>query len=108
MKTAALIILFLAAPLPATAPGPSIHLSWDANPEPDVSFYRVWRSGDAGGPWEVVGVVDHIRSTNEVCFRDRRVVAGKEYHYRVSAVDDSGNESGKSEGVKGTTERRKE
>ncbi len=109
MKPVALIATFilLATPLPAQAPAPapSLHLSWDANSEPDVSFYRVWRSGDADGPWEVMGVVDHIQSTNEICFRDRRIVAGQEYRYRVSAVDQSGNESGKSKVVGGTIQK---
>lgn len=61
MGTLILLALFLlaAAPLPAQAPAPkpSIHLSWDANREPDVAYYRVWRSGAADGPWVIAGVV---------------------------------------------------
>ncbi len=72
--------------IPATG---SIELSWERNSEPDLAGYRVYRAAP-GGTWERLAAVDLPG------FSDRGVEKGKTYRYAVSAVDRSGNESGRS------------
>lgn len=68
----------------------SVELSWDRNTESDLKSYRVYRSVD-GGAFERVIEVD------TPAWSDKAVEPGKRYRYQVSAVDQSGNESEKSE-----------
>jgi hypothetical protein len=81
-----------AAPAGLTAtPSPaSVELSWDANTEPDLAGYRVYRS-TAGGAFEKVGDVNEIPA-----YSDHAVERGKTYRYMVTALDKAGNESGRS------------
>jgi fibronectin type 3 domain-containing protein len=72
----------------ATAPN-SIELSWEGDTEPDLAGYRVYRSTGAG-PFEKIG--DLLVPS----YSDRAVEHGKAYHYAVSAIDKSGNESARS------------
>jgi hypothetical protein len=75
------------ANLRATASANSVELSWDANTEPDLAGYRVYRSVNGG-------VFAKIADVNEIpAYSDKTVEAGKTYRYVVSSVDRSGNES---------------
>jgi hypothetical protein len=68
-----------------------VTLSWSAAPEPDVAFYRLYRS--RGG----VSQLGLYRDEVEDCaWEDRDVVPGREYVYAVTAVDGSGNEGPRS------------
>jgi fibronectin type 3 domain-containing protein len=78
------------AGLRATASANSIELSWDANTEPDLASYRIYRAV-GGGAFEKIGDVADIPT-----YSDRAVEAGKTYRYVVTAVDKSGNESARS------------
>jgi hypothetical protein len=70
----------------AVAPA-SVELAWDANTEPFLGGYRVYRStGD--GPVQKIADVGVIPS-----YSDRQVEAGKTYRYAVTAVSKSGHES---------------
>jgi hypothetical protein len=78
--------------IPATG---SIELSWERNSEPDLAGYRVYRAAP-GGSWERLAAVDIPG------FSDRGAEKGKTYRYAVSAVDHSGNESGRSKEIAAT------
>jgi fibronectin type 3 domain-containing protein len=76
--------------LRATASANTVELSWEANTEPDLALYRVYRSTD-GGAFEKIAEVTDIPT-----YSDKGVQAGKTYRYVITAVDKSGNESTRS------------
>jgi hypothetical protein len=78
------------ANLRATASANSVELSWDANTEPDLAGYRIYRALN-GGAFEKIADVNEIPA-----YSDKPVEAGKTYRYVVTAVDKSGNESARS------------
>ncbi|NQS98080.1 MAG: T9SS type A sorting domain-containing protein [candidate division Zixibacteria bacterium] len=63
-----------------------VELSWEANTEPDLNHYIVYRQDSAG-------VFQPLGTTIENSFSDVTVTNGVEYIYAVSAVDDDGFES---------------
>lgn len=71
----------------------SIELSWEPNAEPDLKGYYLYRSVESG-PFERVGELLDTPAAS-----DRGVEAGRRYRYAVSAVDQKGNESARSEPV---------
>lgn len=81
------------AGLTALAATASIELTWDQNSEPDLGGYFVYRA-TAGGAWERAG-----RRLDGPSFSDRNVQPGVRYRYAVSAVDQLGNESPRSDAV---------
>jgi hypothetical protein len=83
------------AGLRAIASTASIELTWDSNAEPDMAGYRVYRS--TGGAFEKIADVNEIPA-----YSDRAVERGKTYRYAITAVDKSGNESGRSAEVEGS------
>jgi hypothetical protein len=78
------------AGLVATPSPASVELSWESNTEPDLAGYRVYRS-TAGGAFEKIADVNEIPT-----YSDHAVERGKTYRYTLTAVDKSGNESGRS------------
>jgi fibronectin type 3 domain-containing protein len=76
--------------LQAAAAPASVELAWDANAEPFLGGYRVYRSA-AGGPYEKLAEVGVIPS-----YSDHKVEAGKTYRYEVTAVSKTGYESARS------------
>jgi len=73
--------------LRADAAPNAVALVWDADTEPDLAGYRVYRStGD--GPWQRLADVNAVPS-----YSDTTMERGKTYHYAVSAFDKAGNES---------------
>jgi fibronectin type 3 domain-containing protein len=68
-----------------------IYLTWDPNSETDLAGYRIFRSDNANGDFR--GISDRVISTN--AFFDPAYRPGQ--YYRVSAVDEFGNESTMSE-----------
>ncbi len=69
-----------------------IGLSWDANVEPDLAGYNLYRDG-AAVPMNGGSLIQ------DLVFDDRDIVNQVEYFYRISAVDVNGNESPLSEPV---------
>jgi hypothetical protein len=67
---------------------PAIELAWDADVEPRVAGYRVYRRED-GSDWKRIGP-DLV---TEAAYSDSAVTAGRKYWYRVTAVSTAGNES---------------
>jgi fibronectin type 3 domain-containing protein len=63
----------------------TVELAWDRNSEPDVKGYRVYRNGQI--------LAEAVEAPS---FSDKQVTSGQKYRYAVSAVDQTGNESGKS------------
>src|SRR5262249_24905965 len=77
----------------ATTSAASVELSWDADDEPDLAGYRVYRSVDGGAFVKIADV-------NEIpAYSDRAVELGKTYRYALTAIDKDGNESGRSSAV---------
>jgi hypothetical protein len=73
-------------------------LDWDDNGEGDLDGYNVRRGTSAGGPF--VQVNPTLLTASD--WTDSGLVNGTTYHYTVSAVDLSGNESVESAAIKVT------
>jgi hypothetical protein len=79
--------------LPATPQAAAyVELSWEISSETDLAGYSVYRSETPDSPGERISTEVLPSPT----FRDNSASSGKHYFYRVSAVDQSGNESPKS------------
>lgn len=76
--------------IPATeSTSAHVELSWDISPEPDLAGYRVYRSEQP----DTSGQRLNTELLLTPAFRDMTAVRGKQYVYRVTAVDRAGNES---------------
>jgi len=87
----------LAAVATAPAPGspqarPTIDLSWQADTEPDLAGYIVYRR-DEGAGWRRISPEQPVAAP---AFQDTNVEPGHSYAYAVSAVDGKGHESERS------------
>ena len=71
-----------------------IDLIWTPVSDADLDGYNVYRNEAGEGAMKL-----NSELVKTPAFRDARVVAGKTYFYKVSAVDQRGNESGRSEEV---------
>lgn len=67
-----------------------VNINWLSNPEPDLSFYSLYRGSDTTG---VVKINPKPLTRERNSFVDRSVVASKSYTYYLTATDSSGNES---------------
>ncbi len=76
----------------------SISLAWDANSEPDLYRYEVWRSTTSGGPYGKIANVPG--GTTE--YDDTGVTSNGTYYYVITAQDTSFNRSTNSAQVTGT------
>jgi len=82
----------------ATAGNAQVELDWDDNVELDLLGYIVYRSLNAGGPYEAVNA--GLLSASE--YIDDTVANDTTYYYVVTAADASANESGDSSEVSAT------
>ncbi len=73
----------------------TIELAWERNTEPDFKEYVVYRAA-GNGPFENAG------ETDVPTFSDKAIQSGRTYRYAISAVDQAGNESGRSAIVEAT------
>lgn len=71
---------------------PFIDLVWNANTEPDLAGYNIYRH-EAGTEAQKI----NPELAKSPAYRDNNVEAGHQYTYSVSAVDVRGNESSRSE-----------
>ncbi len=78
--------------------GDFISLTWGENRELDLAGYRVWRRKE--GETEFVPLTPHPIRVNT--FNDTAVEKNTRYHYAITALDTSGNESPKSKSVSET------
>lgn len=69
-----------------------IELNWDANTEPDINHYNIYRDGSK------------IDETTVIQYLDSGLQSGTTYTYEVSAVDDNNEEGEKSASASATTE----
>ena len=65
-------------------------LRWQANTEPDLCYYRIYRSEETDF---LPGVQNQVGSTIATEFIDESIETEWEYKYKVLAVDQSGNAS---------------
>jgi len=80
--------------LAATVGDGQVELSWEANTGSDLGEYRLYR-GTSPDPTRFVATV----GAGTEGFTDTNVDESTTYYYRLTAVDDAGNESSFSEGV---------
>ena len=70
--------------------GPSVPLYWDANGEPNIDFYNVYRSENSGSGYSVIGTA--AQGPDPISYTDTPpLLTG---FYVVTAVNTSGLESG--------------
>jgi len=84
----------------AAAPG-SISIFFAINPEKDIAGYKIYRTEDPileKAKWELL-TPEAIKANT---YQDKRVEAGKIYHYYITAIDTAGNVSEVSEVVNET------
>jgi hypothetical protein len=72
----------------------SVRLTWNANPEPDLDGYRVYRSVTSGGPYTFIA----SRRSNQPRYSDSSPLTGPSC-YVVTATNLGGQESGYSNEV---------
>ncbi len=77
--------------LVASAGVGAIELTWERNTEADFKEYRLYRS-EENGP--LIKIAENLEAPS---YSDRKIEPGKHYTYRVSAVDQVGNESNQTE-----------
>ena len=78
----------------------AIGLAWDANGEPDLYRYEVWRGTADGGPYTKLGNVP----AGTTQYTDNAVTTGTTYYYVVTAQDTSFNRSPNSTQVSATAQ----
>lgn len=81
-------------PTTLTASLGGIQLDWDESPESDLAEYRIYRDGAL------------IGASESSAYSDLGLRAGTSHSYAVTAVDFSGNESGRSNTATATAPRR--
>jgi hypothetical protein len=85
------------AGLTAIAGAGFIVLSWEANAEADLAGYKVWRKGDKDNEFVLLGELGPTLNS----YSDSAVEKNERYVYAITAFDDAGNESPKSDAVVG-------
>jgi hypothetical protein len=83
----------LAAIATQTATETSIDLSWRANTDTDLAGYAVYRR-EGDGPWLRISPAEPVVGP---AFHDAHVRPGQAYRYAVTALDQSGHESSRSD-----------
>jgi glycosidase len=83
--------------VPFTSAG-SVVIEWNANSEPDLHRYEVWRSNTSGGPYSKIANVPG--GTTQ--YSDTNVTTGATYYYVLTAQDTSFNRSPNSAETAGT------
>ena len=78
--------------------GPAIDLNWQPDTEPDLAGYIVYRR-EGDGPWQRISPAQPVVGP---AFHDGNVAAGRTYRYAVSAIDEEGHESVRSEAAEET------
>jgi hypothetical protein len=76
-----------------SAVGPSIDLSWLPVAEADLAGYAVYRR-EGDGPWQRISTSQPVIGP---AFHDPQVQPGHTYRYAVTAIDELGHESARSE-----------
>ena len=78
----------------ATAGIEKITFTWNKNNESDLASYKVYRSTTSGFTPGASNLVASVTSAfDPVSWSDNNLQGGTSYYYRISAVDQVGNES---------------
>lgn len=85
-------------------PNDVVQVTWPVSVDPDVAGYYVYRADDMND--EYVRLNDELLDVLETVYLDTTVVGRNSYFYRVSAVDESGNEGERSNAAMAIVERR--
>ena len=88
--------------LSATSGDAELSLSWNSTGASDLDGYRLYRAESSISSAEGMKPVSGSAPISETSLTDSEVTNGTTYYYRVTAVDESGNESSMSSEVKGT------
>ncbi len=83
--------------LAAEAGDQKVTLTWESNTESDLSSYRIYRE-TASNPTDQLTTV----TAGNASYTDTEVTNNTTYYYRITAVDEDGNESAYSEQVSAT------
>ena len=78
-----------------------VTLHWNANPESDMAYYKIYRDQMQWFTPSLANLFAEIDHPGTL-YVDTGLINGQTYYYRVSAVDTVGNESGFSEEVRAT------
>ena len=81
------------AGLAATSGDGEIMLDWNASSESDLDGYNVYRSTSSFAGTDGLAPVNGSVPAGDASLTDTDVQNGTVYYYRVTAVDESGNES---------------
>lgn len=65
-----------------------IKLTWDKNPEKNIAYYAIYRS-TANFSKKLI----FLSPGTTTVYNDSDIIIGKEYYYRITAIDSFGNES---------------
>jgi len=76
-----------------------ITLTWNPNPEPDIAEYRIYRGNSSSGRFGEIGKSGVDRLT----YTDKGLSDGKQYYYKIRAVDQDGLKGKLSSPVRGMT-----
>lgn len=71
-----------------------VALNWQTSVEPDAAGYRVYRTQEANGNYDLL--TDDLLNVLNTVYVDSSSVPGNQYAYAVTAVDSAGNESDQS------------
>jgi len=63
-------------------------ITWSNPPQLDIAFYRIYVGTSGSGPWTIIGKKPYGQ-----VFNHRQVAGGSTYYYKVTAIDQSDNES---------------
>ncbi|WP_455392716.1 fibronectin type III domain-containing protein [[Eubacterium] cellulosolvens] len=70
--------------------GFELNLTWNANTEPDIESYNLYKSTSVDEP---ITEPYQVLSPDAVFYQDTEVIEGESYYYMISAVDEVPNES---------------
>jgi fibronectin type 3 domain-containing protein len=73
-----------------------IRITWNPAPETDIASYRIYRS--TGGTEDDAQEIASV-AASDLLFEDRSTIESRPYRYYVTAIDESGNESPRSDPI---------
>lgn len=72
----------------------AIEVTWPVSPETDIAGYHIYKSTNISGEFSLIQ--EELIDPFDPVFRDSSITEGERYFYKVTAVDQAGNESSKS------------
>lgn len=72
-----------------------IHIEWDANEEDDIAKYKIYRASQSDEGYQLIATL----SKDKLFYEDTDTRVETKYYYRITAVDESDNESNMSQTI---------